>query len=177
MIVFVLFSATAAAQETTLFDPAKHSLTPAGARGKGQRADTDEYAKLTWNPGAKRLMEALVQHKPPLLAFDDGVELKIRVNTDGYPELTSFGIRVLDANDETYQFGGLTIPKGDGWKTLTVKLDDAGRVSALGWGRRRTPRAGQARPPAGPAVHGTGRKPHAVALRGSRYGRAQRVRS
>jgi hypothetical protein len=123
LITFALLSATAVAQDTTLFDPAKHSLNPAGARGKGQRAEKDEYAKLKWNSGAKRLMEALVQHRPPLLAFDDGVELKIKVNSDGYPGLTSFGVRVLDANDETYQFGGLTIPKGKGWKTLTVKLD------------------------------------------------------
>ena len=105
LVTFVTLLATnAVAQDTTLFDPAKHALSPAGSRrGGGQTAEKGEYARLVWNPGAKRLMEALVQHKPALLAFDDGVQLKIKVSTDGYPDLTSFGIRVLDANNETWQ--------------------------------------------------------------------------
>ncbi len=79
-------------------------------------------AKLTWHSGSKPLLEASFPPRPTLSAFHAGVKLSIPVNTDGFPGLSSSGVRVIDANGEIYQFGRLKLPKGKGWQTWHVDL-------------------------------------------------------
>lgn len=108
-----------------------------GGRGKKQdvqpvKADGGNTAKITWQTGGKRLVEAYINDKPILMAFSKGVDLTIPVNTDTYPDLKNVGVRLIDGNGEIFQFGGLKLPDGAGWKDWVVKLAPGGTKECWG---------------------------------------------
>ncbi len=109
---------------------------PAGGRNKQKYEQVAEEgktaAKITWQIGAKSLVELVAVEQQSLLAFGKGITLNILFNNSGYPEARGFGLRVVDANEEIWQFGGLNLPDGAGWKVM--KVDLASKKNLTNWG-------------------------------------------
>ncbi len=114
-------------QPTLLNLQTDKTIALAGGRGgkHGKRAvdvDGGKAMRLCWLPGAKRLLEAPVPARPYIKAYRKGVTLSYQVNADGHQGFRKLGVRVIDANNEIWQFGAQVDPKKTGWQDVQITL-------------------------------------------------------
>ncbi len=123
--------ATAADNDPTLLvDPAaRRAVRVHRGRDYGHAARREPAGKpggkalrLTWGKSKKRLMEILFGGRPFLYAFEEGVELTVRLNADGFPGWRKFAFRCRDADGETFQWPGELPADATGWREVTVRL-------------------------------------------------------
>jgi len=122
LCVFAL--APAWADETQVFLEAGDENAYQVRRGWQKQAgehDGRQATRFTWG-GDKRLMEIIAPQRPDLIAFGSGVKLEVEMNTDTFADLRVAGVRVVDLHGDIHQYGKLTVPEGEGWKTWEVDL-------------------------------------------------------
>lgn len=91
---------------------------------KPLKQEDRSWVQLEWSPGAGGFAEMFSNGKPFLKAYREGIKLEITVDKTQAPQLTSWGVRALDANGETWHFGG-TLPEGGGIVTGSLVLDSS----------------------------------------------------
>ncbi len=94
--------------------------------------DGKSVLDVTWKTDGKSLAEVSPGGSPALHLFNQGVVLSIPVNTAACPGFTGLGVRVVDSQGETFQWGGNADPKNTGWQDVRILLDPA--RSSGNWG-------------------------------------------
>jgi hypothetical protein len=123
-----------------LLDVSEGGLNLIARRGSKLSASsvTDEAQgkvyEVKWGAGAKRLAELLAKNRPPIKAFDKGVVVWILVHNGGYPKLRTVGLRIIDANNEIWQWGTKINPDGRAWQSARIELSKAANTGHWGGG-------------------------------------------
>ncbi len=94
--------------------------------------DGKSVLELSWSAGWKPLAEISPGVSPTLHLFTEGVVLSIPVNAAACPGFRGMGVRVVDANGETFQWGADADDSKTGWQDVRVVLDPA--RSSGNWG-------------------------------------------
>lgn len=94
--------------------------------------DGEKVAKVTWGVKAQGLAELNLKEKMPLPGFSEGIIIRVPVKKERFPQTNSFGIRVVDANGETWQFGGIELADRSNWQHIDVDLSTKRGLSSWG---------------------------------------------
>ncbi len=94
--------------------------------------DGKSVLEMSWTTGWKPLAEISPGINPALHLFSQGVVLSVPVNNSECADFRGMGVRVVDANNETFQWGSDLDSSKIGWQDVRIVLDPT--RSSGNWG-------------------------------------------
>ncbi len=88
--------------------------------------------RVSWNGGGRSLMEVMLPDRPPLDAWQPGMEVTLWVRDEPAGAVKAVALRIVDESGEVYQFGRRLSADADGWQKLTWTLDPAQAETTYG---------------------------------------------